>query len=55
MEANAAFICRAVNSHDELLNLVCNILPQSVKINGDESQWVKDARAAILKATGGQS
>jgi hypothetical protein len=49
-QANA----RLIASAPELLNLVVNVLPAMVKID-PEGQWVKDARAAIAKATGGAS
>ena len=46
-EANAAFIVRACNSHDELLQLVKDAIEDADQF---ETDWNKAARAAVVKA-----
>ena len=47
--ANAKFIVKACNSHDDLLAALKDLLPMWE--NGIEEPWVEAARAAIKKAT----
>ena len=56
-EANAKLICRAVNSHSELLGLVKQQLNCFKELSDDmltdsDSQWVKDAERAVKQAEG---
>ena len=62
--ANAEFICRAVNNHERLLNLlnkavnairVIHIVLQQISSKPDENieSWLKEAKAAI-EAAGGE-
>ena len=60
-EANAAFIVRAVNSHDDLLNALKAVVERLAgwmeiadpdHVNADDRQALAEARAIISKATG---
>lgn len=56
-EANAAFIVKAVNSHDELLKAleaVCDMAEQSIENITDEEQKVIDIARAALDQAGAQ-
>lgn len=58
MRANAEFIVRACNSHDELLAALKGLhddIAEYARINnlgGFDNHWMKAARAAIAKAEG---
>lgn len=57
IKADAEFIVRAVNCHDELLEALQLFLQGATRIDYDENSWVfveavDAARAAIAKATG---
>ena len=53
-KARASLIVRAVNCHEELLNLIQRALDTEIgpinPVTGDARQWVVDARAALTLA-----
>jgi hypothetical protein len=51
--ADAAFIVRACNAHDELLAVAQMALDLCANMNWNDDALARNARAAIAKATGG--